>query len=244
MSNWTDFKELVLVKKEDVCDTIKSFYFKPKEDIKLPKHIAGQFLPFRIKTEEEPYKTEIRTYSLSNEPNEDIYRISVKKIEDGLISSYLHDRLEVGDSIEAMPPVGMFTLNKDLSKETPVVLLSGGIGITPLLSMLLDNNGEREITFVQAVQHSKMQPFKDEIREVCEQYNFKNFVFYSNPLETDELQKDYDVLGFVTKEWIRENLPLNADFYFCGPPIFMQSLEKNLLGLGVSSDRINYENFS
>lgn len=243
MSDWLDFKELVLIKKEDVCDTIKSFYFKDKNGGKLPKHIPGQFLPFRVKTDEEPYKSEMRTYSLSDVPNEDVYRISVKKIEGGLISSYLHDRLQVGDIIEARKPVGMFTLNENLSKDTPVVLLSGGIGITPLLSIFLSNIGKRHMSFVQAVQNSNIHPFKDDIEKVCKENNFKNTVFYSNPLETDEVGKDYDVLGFVTKEWISENLPLNADFYFCGPPIFMQSLEKNLLELGVSSDRINYESF-
>ncbi len=244
MSNWDNFKELVLVDKKDVCDTIKSFYFKAKNGEKLPKHIPGQFLPFKIKTDDAKMKEIIRTYSLSDLPNEDTYRISVKKIEGGIMSSYLHNNLEIGDSIEAMPPCGIFVLDENLPKDMPIVLLSGGIGITPLLSMLLANAKDRNIIFVQAVQNSNIHPFVSDIDNICKENNLKNFVFYSNPLDNDKLGKDYDVKGFVTKEWIKENLPLNAAFYFCGPPMFMESLEKNLIELGVSQDKINYEKFS
>lgn len=244
MNNWVGFKELVLIEKNDVCDTIKSFYFKAKNGEKLPKHIPGQFLPFKIKTDNIAIKDVIRTYSLSDLPSEDIYRISVKKIENGVISSYLHDNLQIGDSIEAMSPCGVFILDESLPKDEPLVLLSGGIGITPLLSMLLANAKNKNIHFVQAVQNSKMQPFGEDVDKVCKENNLKNTVFYSNPLDTDKIGENYDVQGFVTKEWIKENLPLNAMFYFCGPPIFMESLEKNLIELGVSQDRINYEKFS
>ena len=86
--NWDGFKELVLVDKIEVCTDIISFYFKAKDGSKLIKHKAGQFLPFKIKTNDPKYKDVIRTYSLSMFPNEDIYRISVKKINGGLISTY------------------------------------------------------------------------------------------------------------------------------------------------------------
>ena len=160
------------------------------------------------------------------------------------MSSYIHDKLEIGDSIEAMAPCGVFVLDEALPKDTPIVLLSGGIGIIPLLPMLLANAKDRNIHFVQAVQNSNMQPFGYEVSKVCTENNLKNHVFYSNPLDTDELGKNYDVEGFVTKDWIKDNLPLNGAFYFCGPPIFMESLEKSLLELGVSQDKISYEKFS
>lgn len=243
MNKWENFKELILIDKKDVCDTIKSFYFKAKDGSKLPKHKPGQFLIFKIQNSDEEVQNVLRAYSLSNSPNDEIYRISVKKIDDGLISRYLHDKLEIGDIIESKVPMGKFILNENISNEVPIVLISGGIGVTPLLSMLLENAGKREIHFVQAVQSSNLHPFKDEIDEVCKNHNIKNTVFYSNPLQNDEINKDYDVLGFVTKEWVNENLPLNADFYFCGPPVFMEILKNNLLELGVSKDRINYEKF-
>lgn len=241
--NGINFRELVLVDKVKECDDIISFYFKDKENQKLTKHKPGQFLPFQIKTEDSKYKGVMRTYSLSMAPNESMYRISVKKIENGLISSYLHDNLEVGDIIEAMEPTGIFTV-KEGSKNRPLVLVSGGIGITPLLSMFYEESKKRDnIYFVQAVQNSLMHPFKNDIENICKYKNLSNTVFYSNPLDTDKKGIDYDFTGYVDKEWIKNNLPLDGDFYFCGPPVFMKSLENNLLDLGVEKEFINYEFF-
>ena len=113
-----NFRELVLVDKIKECDDIISFYFKDVEGKSLKKHNAGQFLPFQIQTEDPKYKGVMRTYSLSIVPNESMYRISVKKIDNGLMSSYLHDNLNIGDVIEAMEPTGIFTV-KESSNNKP-----------------------------------------------------------------------------------------------------------------------------
>lgn len=241
--NGINFRELVLVDKVKECNDIISFYFKNKKNQKLTKHKPGQFLPFQIQTQNPKYKGVMRTYSLSMAPNESMYRISVKKLENGLISSYLHDNLEVGDVIEAMEPAGIFTV-KEESKNRPLILISAGIGITPLLSMFYEESKNRDnIYFVQAVQNSSIHPFKNDIDNICKYKNLSNTVFYSNPLDTDKEGIDYDFTGYVDKEWIRNNLPLDGDFYFCGPPVFMKSLESNLLDLGVKKEFINYEFF-
>lgn len=241
-NSWKGFRELVLVDKVDVCPSIISFYFKAKDGGKLVKHKAGQFLPFKIKTDDPKYKDVIRTYSLSMFPNEDIYRISVKKVDGGLISTYLHENLNIGDSIEAMIPTGLFTIN---NKNNDIVLISGGIGITPLLSMLYEESATRNnIQFIQAVQNSSIHPFKEDINAIAKSRGIKNAIFYSNPLESDKLGIDYDYTGYVSKEYLKDNVDLNSDFYFCGPPPFMKALEKSLLELGVPSDRIHYELFS
>lgn len=241
--NGINFRELVLVDKVKECNDIMSFYFKDKKNQKLTKHKPGQFLPFQIQTQNPKYKGVMRTYSLSMAPNESMYRISVKKLENGLISSYLHDNLEVGDVIEAMEPAGIFTV-KEESKNRPLILISAGIGITTLLSMFYEESKNRDnIYFVQAVQNSLMHPFKNDIDNICKYKNLSNTVFYSNPLDTDKEGIDYDFTGYVNKEWIRNNLPLDGDFYFCGPSVFMKSLESNLLDLGVKKEFINYEFF-
>lgn len=241
--NGINFRELVLVDKVKECNDIMSFYFKDKKNQKLTKHKPGQFLPFQIQTQNPKYKGVMRTYSLSMAPNESMYRISVKKLENGLISSYLHDNLEVGDVIEAMDPAGIFTV-KEESKNRPLILISAGIGITPLLSMFYEESKNRDnIYFVQAVQNSSIHPFKNDIDNICKYKNLSNTVFYSNPLDTDKEGIDYDFTGYVDKEWIRNNLPLDGDFYFCGPSVFMKSLESNLLDLGVKKEFINYEFF-
>ena len=243
-TGWEGFKELVLVDRVEECPGIVSFYFKDKSGGKLVKHKPGQFLPFKIKTENQKYKGVVRTYSLSIVPNENMYRISVKKIDNGLISSYLHDELKIGDTIEAMSPTGVFTI-KESSKNKPIVLISAGIGVTPLLSMLYEESKTRnDIYFVQAVQNSDIHPFKDDIKYISKDKGFKNTVFYSKPLDTDKEGLDYDFVGRVNEEWIKNNLPLNADYYFCGPPPFMKGVESSLLNLGLSKDSINYELFS
>ena len=243
-NSWNGFKELILVDKVNECEDIASFYFKAKDGSNLLPHQAGQFLPFKIKTDDPKYKDVIRTYSLSNYPNEYIYRISVKKIKGGLISTYLHEKLNLGDSIEAMMPTGLFTIKNSLKTE-PLVLLSGGIGVTPLLSMLYTEASTRSnIHFVQALQNSSLHPFKKDIEVLTKNNGLKNTVFYSNPLEGDIKGRDYDQEGFVTKEWLKNNVPLHADFYFCGPPIFMRILEESLLELGVSKEKIHFEFFS
>lgn len=242
--NWNGFRELILVDKVEVCPGIISFYFKSKDGGKLVKPRAGQFLPFKIKTDNPKYKDVLRTYSLSMFPNDEIYRISVKRIDGGLISSYLHDCLNVGDSIEAMIPTGLFTINNK-SNSIPLVLISAGIGITPLLSMLYEESSKRNnISFIQAVQNSKIHPFKEDIASIAELRGINNTVFYSAPLEYDKLGIDYDYSGFVSKDFLKENIDLNSDFYFCGPPPFMKGLESSLLELGVPQNRIHYEFFS
>lgn len=244
-NNWKGFKEFILVDKIQECQDIISFYFKPKDQTKLPLHKPGQYLPIKIKTDDPTYKDELRTYSLSMIPNEVVYRISVKKIQGGLISTYLHDKLNIGDTIEAMEPLGLFTINNTNNK--PVVLISGGIGITPLLSMVYDystkDNTKNDVYIIQAVQNSSIHPFKEGLELIGKNTNLKNIVFYSNPLEEDKLGEDYDVKGYISSDWIKENLPLDADFYFCGPPVFMKILNKSLLSLGVDRKHIHYEFF-
>ena len=111
---WDGFRKLVLVDRIRECEDITSFYFKAQDGGKLVRHKAGQFLPFKISTEEVAYKDVMRTYSLSMIPNEELYRISVKKIPNGLMSTYLHEKLQVGDCIEAMIPTGLFTDRKSV----------------------------------------------------------------------------------------------------------------------------------
>ena len=240
---WHGFKELILVDKVEECTDIISFYFKDKNDEKLVKHKAGQFLPLRIKTDDPKYQGKMRTYSLSMYPNEDIYRISVKKVPNGLISNYLHDKLKVGDTIEAMPPAGLFTLDK-ANRDKPLVLISAGIGITPLLSMFYESATEfKDITFIQAVQNSTMQPFAYDIKKLTETNNSKSYIFYDDPESGDKEGIDYDYTGFVTKNFIKENLNLDSSFYFCGPPPFMKGINNSLLELGVNKENIHFEFF-
>ncbi|GAA0116179.1 FAD-binding oxidoreductase [Clostridium senegalense] len=241
---WNGFKEFIVIKKIRENNDVISFYFKPKDKSKLLKHKPGQFFTIKLNSEDEKYKDEIRTYSLSMMPNEEFYRISVKKVPSGLISNYLHDKVEVGDIIYGMVPMGLFTINEN-NKEKPLILISGGIGITPLISMLYEEvKIRKQIFFVQAIQNSDVETFKDEMKEIMKSRdNVRNIVFYSNPKDDDSLGKDYDFKGRVDYNWIKNNLPLNGDFYFCGPPPFMKGIYRALKELGVKEEYINFEFF-
>ena len=141
-----------------------------------------------------------------------------------------------------MVPTGLFTIK---NKNNDTVLISGGIGITPLLSMLYEESAIRNnIHFIQAVQNSKMHPFKDDIENIAKLKNIENTVFYSDPLSEDVEGVDYDYTGYVNKDFLKDNVNLNSDFYLCGPPPFMKAVESILLELGVDNSKINYELFS
>lgn len=222
-------------------DVVTSFYMKSEDGQKLKKNEAGQFISIKpIKDGEN--KNAIRQYSLSMKPGEDFYRISVKREENGLVSKYMHDNIQIGDTVEISDPLGKFIL-KDSNK--PLVLLSGGIGVTPMLSMLHKAVEEkRDVIFVQAVLNSTAHTFKDEVNNIKkENENVKTAIFYQNPLESDEKGKDYDFEGVATKEWIEENLPKDGEFYFCGPLGFMKHVYNTLRGMDISEEAINYEMF-
>lgn len=235
---FSKFKIFNKVKENDV---VTSFYLKPVDKKVLKTHEAGQFISIKpISTGDN--SSEVRQYSLSMKPGEDFYRISVKREDKGLISKYLHENINVGDEVEITEPLGEFIL-KDSNK--PLVLISGGIGITPMMSMLYKAIEEgRNIKFIQAVINSNVHTFKKELKEIAKKHNNVDVeFFYSSPLDTDKLGEDYQVEGYVTKEWIENNLSKDEEFYFCGPLGFMKMIYDALKSKGVSDDSINYEMF-
>lgn len=236
-----EYKRFIVDNKKKENDVVTSFYLKPVTKEKLVSHKPGQFISIKPIKEGEKSE-EVRQYSLSMKPGEDFYRISVKKEDKGLISSYLHDKVNVGEEVYITDPLGTFVL-KDSNK--PLVLISAGIGITPVMSMLyeaLDKN--RKVIFVQVVQNSKLQTFKKEIKSLSnENNNLKTVIFYGDPLESDKLGVDYDISGRITQEWIKDNLPENGDFYFCGPVGFMKLIYNSLKSMDIEEESINYEMF-
>ena len=164
-----------------------------------------------------------------------------KKIK-GIVSSYLHNNVEVSDIIKATESLGEFILSDN---NKPLVLLSGGIGVTPMMSMLYESlESGREVLFIQAVLNSSAHTFKDELEKiVAENSQVKKAIFYQAPLEEDELNKYDDFEGFVSEEWIKENVPSDGDFYFCGPLGFMKHIYNTLRAIGINEDEIHYEMF-
>lgn len=233
---WRLFKDFTVVEKVQESDLITSFYLKPADGSTVPTYQPGQYISVRVKIPGEQYMM-IRQYSLSKAADAETFRISVKREDDqdpnGKVSVYLHDQLEVGGVVEVTPPAGEFVL--DESRQTPVVFLAGGVGITPLMSMterLLQTSANRPIHFYHAARSEKDAAFADALTKLdAEQEHLSYISFFS---ETDG--------QFITRE-VLANVPQNADIYVCGPVGFMESMIANLIDLGFSQEQIHYEFF-
>lgn len=243
---WEGFRYFTVDKKIVESDVITSFYLKPSNGGDIADFQAGQYISIKLEIEGEEF-THIRQYSLSDAPGKDYYRISIKREAgtnnpDGKVSNYIHDEVQEGARLLISAPAGDFVLNTE--KSTPIVLMSGGVGVTPMISMLntiIDKQPEREVTFIHAAQNGQVHAYRDHVATAAEKFAHVNsHVFYDTP-NTDDV---YDVKGYVTAEWLRENVSANdADFYFCGPFPFMKSVNNSLKELGVEENRIHFEFF-
>lgn len=238
---WEGYKEFVVERKEYESEVITSFYLKPKDKSSVPLHIPGQYVSVLGENLGTGY-TQPRQYSLSMQPNSDFFRISVKKEDGSLVSKHLHESINEGDTLQLTAPAGNFTVK---ASEKPLVLLSGGIGITPLLSMLhKEAETGRDILIVQSVDNGNVHAFGGEIAEIAKKYNnVKNVVFYKETTATDTKGTNFDEIGTLNFEWAKNNLPASADFYFCGPIPFMQNVREILIKMNVQPEQMAYEIF-
>lgn len=250
---WNGYRQLVVQRKVVESDAITSFYLRPADDQPLPDFLPGQYITVRAKHPTTP--TSPRNYSLSDRPGLEHFRISVKRegplaqgAPKGLISNYLHEQVHPGDTIEVGPPCGEFTLVPEKIGTRPIVLLAGGVGVTPLLSMfksLVYSDASTTIYFLQAARNSRAHAFAEEVREIAEgKANVKTLVLYDQPLAGDYEQGRCDLCGVIDAKKLGEWAPITtADFYFCGPRPFMQGVAKSLTSLGVDSGRMHFEFF-
>lgn len=246
---WRDFRDFTVVKKEKESDVITSFYLKPTDGGPISSFEPGQYISVKVNIEGETY-THIRQYSLSDKPGKDYYRISVKREAEnepnGIVSNYLHDHVEVGDILPISAPAGDFVLDTD--SDLPLVLISGGVGLTPLLSMLhtvVELQPEREVTFIHAARNGNFHALRDEVIEVTKQYpNVKFYTVYESPTEEDRKNNAFDKEGYIDLQWLKSVVDTKeAQFYFCGPVPFMKAMNAALLEWGVAEEQIHYEFF-
>ncbi|WP_340371619.1 NO-inducible flavohemoprotein [Peribacillus sp. FSL E2-0218] len=246
---WADFKSFTVVKKVPESDVITSFYLKPADGAVIPSFLPGQYVTVRIAIPGERYLFN-RQYSLSNAAGKDHFRISVKKERqgsspDGRVSNYLHDSIQVGDSLDLTVPAGHFTI--DLEKRTPVVFLAGGVGITPFMSMVhavADQTPERDVHFIHAADNGKVQPFRGELTDLAQKLvSYQLSFVYKNPDEQDKQLQNYVKDGYIDKELLSLHVKHEADYYICGPVPFMKGLITCLKELGVEPENIHYEFF-
>ncbi len=234
---WRGPRRFRVTRKEPESEVITSFYFEPEDGGAIMDFEPGQYLAILFTIDGEPVR---RNYSLSCAPGEGYYRISVKREPNGLVSNHLHDKVGVGDVVELLPPCGEFVLE---SAHRPLVLLSGGVGITPALSMLKAAAPTgRPIEFVHAALNSRVHAFRDEVAALASRYaNVRTCYVYSEPLSGDSA----DAEGFVSRELLAERLPANgdADLYFIGPKPFMSMIHRYASELAVPGERLRFEFF-
>jgi nitric oxide dioxygenase len=236
---WAGFKPFRVAKRTQESAVIDSFTLVPVDGKPLPLHEAGQYLSVKFETGGDPH-TLMRQYTISCAPNPDHYRISVKREAGGAASNRLHDSVREGDEVLVHMPHGEFTLEDG---ETPVVLIAGGIGVTPLLAMLeklVQNRTERSVTFVQAAIDGSVHAFGAHVEKlVANRPNFQSVVFYERPRPEDRSA----YVGRPTVESLREIVSPNAHVYFCGPRGFMSTVDAALETIGIPKARRHYEAF-
>ncbi|MBO1578350.1 NO-inducible flavohemoprotein [Bacillus sp. XF8] len=247
---WKDFRNFIVVKKEKESDVITSFYLKPEDGGELSSFLPGQYVTIQLNIEGETY-THNRQYSLSDASGKDYYRISVKRetaaeTPDGKVSNYLHNHIQEGDILPLSAPAGDFVLNMD--SKSPVVLISGGVGITPMMSMLntlIERDSNRKVYFIHAALNSNVHAMKEHVQQVESDYEqVEAYTCYSSPTEQDLQMKNFDKEGFIDLDWLQSIVPTaEAEFYFCGPVPFMKHINAALVEWGVSPEHIHYEFF-
>lgn len=227
---------------------IRSLYLEPDDGEALLPFKAGQFLTVRVTPAGEPM---VRTYTVSSAPADPHYRISVKREEQGSVSRYLHDGLSAGDTIDIKAPRGAFHIDPEETR--PAVLLAGGIGITPMVSMSRHVAMEgprtrrlRRLTIIHAAKTTGQRAFAEVFRDLETgtggQIRYVSMI--SNPGPGEEAGGSFNGAGRITAKTLQQVLPLDDyDFFLCGPPSFMQSLYDMLQDLGVPDARIFAEAF-
>jgi ferredoxin-NADP reductase/MOSC domain-containing protein YiiM len=241
---WLGFRSLLIAGVERESTSVVSLSFESADGKSLPAPLPGQFLVLRFRPT--PNAAPIRrNYSMSGAPKADTYRVSIKQEVRGLGSTFLCSHVKVGDVLEASAPRGSFTLR---SGERPVVLLSAGIGATPVLAMLHDlasSGSPREVWWLYGARNCDEHPFASESRALIKSLpRGRSYVCYSRPNASDRLGEDYDGQGRVGIPVLEQlGVPREADFYLCGPAEFLRGMTSALGAWGTSASRVFSEVF-
>jgi len=250
----------------DEAEGIKSFYLKPKDGKPLPTYLPGQYISIQMKVPDLDGYMQSRQYSLSGAPRPDYYRVSVKKesaisqdgrlapSHPGYVSSVLHEQKHVGDIVQVSFPRGDFFLDTSKTIDYPVVLLSAGVGITPMVSMidtLVDQNHKAPVSLIHATRSSRLFAFSKHVRDLRTKHdNIRVSIFNSNPNSGDEAeaQLENDFVGRMNLDKLDQKKELHigdnsASYYICGPSSFMKDMGAKLESYGVQKDKIKMEIF-
>jgi ferredoxin-NADP reductase/MOSC domain-containing protein YiiM len=241
---WPGFRPLRISRIDQESPSVFSLTLTSLDGQPLAIPGPGQFVVVRLHPDANAAPL-LRSYSLSGAPDAGHYRISIKLEEHGVASQYLRNRVRVGDSLEVTSPRGNFTLKHS---ERPAVLLSAGVGVTPVLAMLhalVASGSKREIWWMYGTRNGAEHPFARESEALLRQLARScRYVVYSRASIAEPPGENFDARGHLDEPALtRLHVPLSADFYLCGPAAFLRDLIRGLLSLGVPADRIHSETF-
>ncbi|NIB39019.1 MOSC domain-containing protein [Pseudomaricurvus alkylphenolicus] len=260
---WQEWRDFSVAEIIEETEQVKSFILRAADQQPIAPYRAGQFLTVKLPIEDEANRGQplIRVWSISDyQDKPDHYRLSIKKESNGRGSGFMHDQLSVGDKLPVAAPMGRFVLDRGGFK--PILLLAGGIGITPVLSMLkahiAKGDNAAPIYLVHCCQKRGLQPLRRELDELEKHHNVTTLHVFDQPDGSDRIGVDYDIEGFVNIKHIQDlladchivhggkrvEMPLaELDVYMCGPAIFQEKLKEALIESGANSGRIFQESF-
>jgi ferredoxin-NADP reductase/MOSC domain-containing protein YiiM len=241
---WQGFRQMRVATIHKESDSVISLFLTPVDGQRLPAFQAGQFVVLRLLVDAGKPPV-LRSYSLSDLPGADHYRISIKNEPNGIGSSFLCDHTQQGDILDVSAPRGSFTLGPD---QNAVVLLSAGVGATPVMSMLhtlAAEKSQREIWWIYGARNHADHPFADESRSLLKQLSRgRGYIVYSRPTPIDHVGTDFDAAGHVDTALLTKlGVPQGSDFYLCGPPSFLQDMRDGLQSWGVLAGNVHTETF-
>jgi ferredoxin-NADP reductase/MOSC domain-containing protein YiiM len=242
---WRGFRPLVAVASRAESADVRSFEFAAEDDLPLPPALPGQYIVVRVQPNPDAPAV-ARNYSLCGPPGNPNYRIGVKN-EHGLASGFLHQSIRAGSHVEVSAPRGSFTLADGV---TPIVLISAGIGVTPMLAMLhgavaMNAVAPRNVWWLHSARDRAHHSFAREVDDLLVALSASHrCVIYSQPAAGDRLGQDFDRPGHLSPQLLQDiEVPQNADFYLCGPPRFLDEFQKGLVAWGIPRSRIHMEVF-
>ena len=241
---WRGFRQLSVAAITRESDSTFSIRLEDPTGTPLPPARPGQYLTLRVQPDERQ-RALLRNYSLSGPPGAGYYRVTVKREPHGAASGYLHTRLAVGDELDVAAPRGTFILGES---RAPVLLVSAGIGATPVLAMLqslAQEHSDRQIWWLHGARNSREHSFAAEARTLLASMpNTRSRVYYSHPGPDDHEGRDFDSTGRLTGSALADlQPPSDAESYICGPTAFMDDISAGLAALGIDGSRIHTEPF-
>ena len=238
VGGWRGTREFKVIEKIKESNVITSFVFAPVDGGAVIGYKPGQYIGIYLNSDKLEFQ-EIRQYSLSDAPNGKTYRISVKREDQGIASNYLHAHVNLGDTVQLAAPAGDFFITTE--SNTPIALISAGVGLTPVLSMVesIQATHQAPIHWLHAADNTERHGFKARINELTKlSAQLNEYTWYREETDTN------DFSGLMDLSQVENEIKwLETDFYLCGPVIFMQHVAKQLIALNVTEDRIHYECF-